>query len=73
MTPIRLQRSRQYKQVSPNGLPIVYVGRPGKYGNPFKIVGDMIYGNAGHRRKILNKWVYIDPFENSHINWDRDL
>ena len=34
--PVRLQRSRQHKQVSPNGLPIVYVGRPGKWGNPFK-------------------------------------
>lgn len=36
--PIRIQRSRQYKQVSPNGLPIVYVGRPGKWSNPFKAV-----------------------------------
>ena len=34
--PIRIQRSRKHKQVSPNGLPIVYVGRPGKWGNPFK-------------------------------------
>lgn len=34
--PIRIQRSRQHKQVSPNGLPIVYVGRPTKWGNPFK-------------------------------------
>lgn len=37
--PTRIQRSRQHKQVSPNGLPIVYVGRPTKYGNPF-IVGE---------------------------------
>jgi len=37
--PVRIQRSRQHKQVSPNGLPIVYVGRPTKWGNPFK-VGD---------------------------------
>jgi hypothetical protein len=34
--PVRIQRSRQHKQVSPNGLPIVYVGRPGKWGNPYK-------------------------------------
>jgi hypothetical protein len=27
MTPKRIQRSRIFKQVSPNGLPIVYVGR----------------------------------------------
>lgn len=36
MKPVRIQRSRQHKQVSPNGLPIVYVGRPTKYGNPFR-------------------------------------
>lgn len=35
--PIRIQRSRKEKQVSPNGLPIVYVGRPTKFGNPFVI------------------------------------
>ena len=35
--PVRIQRSRQHKQVSPNGLPIVYVGRPSKWGNPFMI------------------------------------
>jgi len=33
--PVRIQRSRKHKYVSPNGLPIVYVGRPGKWGNPF--------------------------------------
>lgn len=27
--PISIQRSRQHKQISPNGLPIVYVGRGG--------------------------------------------
>lgn len=35
MKPVRIQRSRQHKQESPNGLPIVYVGRPGKWGNPY--------------------------------------
>jgi hypothetical protein len=38
MKPVRIQRSRQYKQVSPNGLPIVYVGRGSRWGNPFRIV-----------------------------------
>lgn len=56
--PVRLQRSRQHKQVSPNGLPIVYVGRPSMWGNPFKLVGDMVYVDASHRRKILSPWVY---------------
>lgn len=37
MEPVRIQRSRKYKQVSPNGLPIVYIGRPTKWGNPFKV------------------------------------
>ena len=37
MQPIRIQRSRQQKQISPNGLEIVYVGRPSKFGNPFFI------------------------------------
>ena len=36
---IRIQRSRQHKQVSPNALPIQYVGRPSKWGNPFRITG----------------------------------
>lgn len=40
--PIRIQRSRKHKQVIPNGLPIVYVGRPSKWGNPFK-VGEAIW------------------------------
>jgi hypothetical protein len=40
--PVRIQRSRKQKQVSPNGLPIVYVGRPSKWGNPYfikKLIG----------------------------------
>ena len=34
--PIRVQRNRQTKQISPNELTIRYVGRPSKFGNPFK-------------------------------------
>lgn len=37
-SPVRIQRTRQCKQVSPNGLPIVYVGRGSRWGNPFRIV-----------------------------------
>ena len=50
MKPIRIQRSRKEKQVSQNGLPIVYVGRPTRYGNPFRVEemykheGKMLYG-----------------------------
>ena len=35
--PVRIARSRQKKQESPNGLPIVYVGRPTKWGNPYQV------------------------------------
>ena len=35
--PIRIVRSRRVKQVSPNDLPIVYVGRPSKFGNPARL------------------------------------
>ena len=38
--PVRIQRSRQRKQVSPNGLPIAYVGRGTRWGNPFRLVKD---------------------------------
>jgi hypothetical protein len=59
LQPIRLQRKRTkgFKLISPNGLPIIYVGRGSRWGNPFKLFGDMIYVDAGHRRKILDKWV----------------
>ncbi len=38
--PVRIQRSRQRKQVSPNGLLVKSVCRPGKYGNPFAVIED---------------------------------
>lgn len=59
MQPVRIQRSRQHNQVSPNGLPIKYCGRPGKWGNPLRLSGDMIYIDASHRRKILSPWVFL--------------
>lgn len=49
-SPQRLQRSRQHKLVSPNGLPIVYVGRPSKWGNPYRI------GVDGNREQVLKKY-----------------
>ena len=38
-TPVRLQLSRKkgFRLVSPNGLPIVKVCRPSKWGNPFAL------------------------------------
>lgn len=41
--PLRIQRSRRHIIESPNGLPIQYVGRPSKWGNPFKCVNGQIF------------------------------
>jgi hypothetical protein len=39
--PIRIQRKRtkgfKLQDASPNGLPVIYVGRPTKWGNPYKL------------------------------------
>ena len=57
--PERIQRKRSKGWKMPKG--VVYVGRPSKFGNPFKIVGDMIYGDASNRRGLfLSPWVHID-------------
>lgn len=41
----------------------VIVDRRSKYGNPFKVVGDMIYCDASHRRKVMDPWVFFaGPF-----------
>lgn len=61
MTPIRIQRSRQHKQVSPNGLPIVYVGRPSKWGNPFVIGGHYKWGGMG--RGITTMMIYVQAYK----------
>lgn len=60
MIPTRIQRSRQKKQVSPNGLPIVYIGRGSKYGNPFKI-----------GEKIGNEWNGVFDKNDSYIYLSR--
>ena len=49
--PVRIQRKRtkgyDMQKVSPNGLPVVYVGRPSDYGNPYKpgcsVRGETLY------------------------------
>ena len=57
---LRIQRKRTKGYKMPEG--VKYVGRGSKWGNPFKLWGDMVYVDAGHRRgKILDKWVcYYD-------------
>ena len=54
--PICIQRSRQQKQISPNGLPIIYVGRPTKWGNPFK-VGDEGIDSREKAVALYKEWI----------------
>jgi len=53
----RIQRKRTKGWKMPENT--IYVGRPTKWGNPLKLVGDIIYINASWRRKILDPWVYF--------------
>lgn len=56
--PKRIQRKRTKGwRMPPN---TVYVGRPTRWGNPFKLVGDQIMCDASHRRKLLDPWVIYD-------------
>lgn len=45
--PVRVRRSRKagfrLQDASPNGLPVVYVGRPTKWGNPFDGAGALAF------------------------------
>ncbi len=50
-----------------NGLECIVVSRPTKWGNPFKLMGDMVYVDAGYRRKILDKWVYLCGGDNETV------
>lgn len=70
--PVRVQRRRTKGWKAP--YQTINCARKGKYGNPFKIVGDMVFGDASHRRKLLSPWVYLcltseaDPIE-LHKEW----
>jgi len=65
-SPQRIQRKRtkgfNLKELSKsvNGLDYVCVSRPSKWGNPFIIGGDMIYGDVSHRRKFLRPGAFIE-------------
>lgn len=59
MKPKRIQRKRTKGWRMPSNA--VYVGRPTKWGNPFKLMNDnLIHCDASHRRKILTPWVIFD-------------
>lgn len=57
LRPVRIQRKRSKGWKMPENT--VSVCRPTKWGNPFKLVGDMIYIDASHRGEMLDKWVYV--------------
>lgn len=63
--PVRLQRSRKKdaRLVSPNGLPIVCVTRPGKYGNPFKIGGWFTMGDPDPKYRGPFQMTYCQAFK----------
>ncbi len=71
MKPVRLQRSRRKgaRLVSPNGLLIVCVTRPGKWGNP--------YDTAAEFGRMLNLAIYAErhqasfPFTGDAVAFNR--
>lgn len=66
----RIQRKRTKGWKMPQNA--IYVGRPSKWGNPIKLVGDCIYIDASHRRKILSPWVFYnvgDIDDVLHLYW----
>lgn len=59
--PIRIQRTRQSKMESPNKLPIIYVGRPTKWGNPFLLTPQSSISSSKERKDIIKKyqdWIF---------------
>lgn len=69
--PARVQRKRTKGWRMPENT--IYVGRPTKYGNPLKLIGDTIYIDASYRRKVFDKWVisreYSDIDDLMHLFW----
>ena len=55
--PIRVQRTRSQKNISPNELQTVCVDRTTKWGNPFKLVGNQIFVKKGKIGKVT--WNYL--------------
>lgn len=60
--PVRVQRLRKkgfkLQDTSPNGFPVIYVGRPTKFGNPFKLTPDGWIMCYSINRNILDHWIY---------------
>lgn len=86
--PERIQRKRTkgWRMESPNGLPVVYVGRQSKWGNPFRVGGYFMMGDPDPKRAhgFMMIWCESDPnYADSRftkietaseaVNWYREL
>jgi Domain of unknown function (DUF4326) len=62
MTPVRIQRKRikGFKLTSPNGLPIIYVGRGSKWGNRWFLENGLV------KYKALNGQIWLEGAGNIH-------
>jgi hypothetical protein len=63
--PVRVQRKRtkgfNLQKASPNGLPVVYVGRPTRWGNPFALADYSREESIRRYAKWLRKKLQEDP------------
>ena len=79
--PVRIQLNRikgfnlQEHSKTLNGLDAIVVSRPSKFGNPFKDIDDMVYVDAIHKRKILDRWVFYAMITDSvnSVSMFRDM
>jgi hypothetical protein len=71
--PVRLQLSRQKGfnlqalSMATNGLPVVYVARPGKWGNPLR-VGQFANYTAENAVRDFRAWMMREPSVRSFEN-----
>jgi hypothetical protein len=64
---IRVQRKRTKGYKLPENTKCVNRGT--KWGNPIKIIGDQLYIDAGYRRTILDKWVWLWVGDIDDVIW----
>lgn len=62
----RIQRKRTKGWKMPERC--LYIGRPSKWANPFRLIGDAIYVDAGWRRKGFSRWVLVENTLGSNKN-----
>lgn len=73
MRPVRLQRKRtmgfRLQDASPNGLTVVYVGRPTKWGNPF----GRQYSHSPEECVRIYRWALLNPLSFAMAEvWQRE-